>query len=368
MLLPPGVSALLPNLQVLAVVQCVITPAARTTLLDAACSRLHSLAVGGLSVEAPPPTATASAAASSLPRGPSLQQLATAQLRQLSKLPSLSAITLRDAACPTLFFADLGAQLTCLRVDHEARQCLPGTETPTPGWMATLQHVARCTRLVDLIIPCGTPSELGVVAPALQQLRSLRINGDAGDTDGDAVLELLLGLPHLTRLELGCCAWNKMRRWHNDRPCRWQALSLGMVSANQLARLPLHSLKEPVCWSGFIVQTGLPVQEVRAAVANVTQRCPAGFRWVKSEEGQAHLFLGQEADASILRALQPLLVSLTSVGLGGAGWDVERFKALGEVLPRTCTHLVLSRRGMCGEALEAAVARSLPWVQRLEWS
>ncbi len=144
------------------------------------------------------------------------------------------------------------------------------------------------------------------------------------------------------------------------------------VGASVLARLPLHSLKQPVRWSGFYVQHGVSLQEVRAAVANVTRRCPAGFAWGHDSRvaSRVHLqhssFLGLDLDVpAVLRALQPLLTPVTAVDVICSGWDAERVRALGEALPRACTCVGLARGDVPREALEQ-LARSLPWVRFLQ--
>ncbi len=358
--LGPGVSALLPNLRELFLDRCTFTLAARTTVLDAACSGLQSLIVKALSAQpqaAPPAPAPP-------PNSNSLQQLATAQLRQLAKLPSLSRISLNDSSCPTLFLVALGMQLTNLFLHETYRQCQPGTQTPAPGWWATVQHVARCTRLRELTIPCCTAEELGLVAPALQQLRHLQlVSVEVGGADGDAMVEVLLGLPYLTSLTWDSCALHTMRHWYNDRPCRWEQLAFGSISPKLLARLPLHSLKQPMQLSSLVVSGSAALQEVRAAVANVTRRCPAGFRWFADSMAPLVALLEQDV-RGLLLALQPLLVPLAEIGLC-LTWDLEVVKVLGEVLPRTCTRLVLFHGSVSREALEQ-LARSLPWLEGVE--
>ncbi len=263
-MLPPGASVLLPNLRDLILNRCALTPAARATVLDAACCRLHLVSIQGLSADA-----------QQQPNNSSLQQLATAQLRQLAKLPSLSRVDLVDASCPTLFLVALGTQLTGLHVDHSYQQCEPGTQTPVPGWRATLQHVARCTRLQVLSMPCRTVGELALAAPALQQLRTLRLTSlRAVEADGDAVVEVLLGLPHLTSLYWSNCGASSMQRWYNARACQWEQLTTTSITPQQLARLPLHSLKQPYEWTSLQVPPSTLVHEARAAAANVMQRCP----------------------------------------------------------------------------------------------
>ncbi len=353
-ILAPGVSALLPNLQQLILHGCILTPAARTTLLDAGCSSLCSLSVEDSSAQAD--------AAPQL--GSTLQQLATAQLRQLAKLPSLSSVTLKDSSCPTLFLVALGTQLTSLELHESYRQCEPGTLTPMPTWRATLQHVARCTGLRAMSVPCHTAEELGLVAPGLQQLRTLWLScSDHLPADGDAMVELLLGLPHLTSLTWPSCPWHVMRRSFVDRSCCWEQLTLTVVIAQHLARLPLYSLKQPLRWSLFMVPEGTGLHEVRVAVANVTRRCPAGFDWRRSP---CLMFNGVEIDVfGVLRALQPLLAPLTSVRVSGIAWSAPLVRLLGEVLPRTCTCLALSQ-GLMGMGVLEQVARSLPWLQSLQ--
>ncbi len=366
-LLPPGAGALLPNLQELHLRHCMLAPAARTTDLDAGCRRLDGVVVTGLSAQAPPPAAAGACTAAHPTNSSNLQLLATAQLRQLTKLPSLNSVILQDDSCPTLFLAALGTQLACLRLDKSYRQCEPGTQTPTPGWRATLQHVARCTRLRELYIPCASAGELGLVAPALQQLRTLTLNYfQPVQTDGDAMMDLLLGLPHLLHLQWVDASGHRLRRWYNDRPRQWEQLWFCAVSPEQLARLPLHSLTQPFVWQILMVQPGTSGREARAAVANVTQRCPAGFRWAESDQQPPQMILLKEADDAVLRACQPLFAALTGVTVASSTLDVERVKVLGEVLPRTCTRLMLSQSSVSREALEQ-VARSLPWVERMEF-
>ncbi len=370
--LPQGVSTLLPNLHKLVLHDCTLTPAARTTVLDTACGRLRAVEIEALSVQAPQRQATSSAAGAPAQLPPGLQQLATAQLRQLARLPSLSSIDLRDASCPTLFLVTLGTQLTSLWVHESYRRCEPGTNTPTPVWRATLQHVGRCTRLRELNIPCATAEELALVAPGLQQLRMLTLDSNpAAEVDGDAVMEALLGLPHLTSLQWGNFAFHTFKRWHNDSVCRWERLTLSVVSPHQLARLPLHSLKQPVEWWCLLVCGNVPLRDVRAAVANVTRRCAAGFRWVPlraTEPPQLWLrdAAGRGVDVpAVLRALQPLFTLHASFVVSDVKSHVEVIKVLGEVLPRTCICLVLAQGSASREALEQ-VARSLPWVRRLD--
>ncbi len=218
-----------------------------------------------------------------------------------------------------------------------------------------------------LDIPCETAEELGLAAPALQQLRELRLNGPGGveGLDGDGVMDVLLGLPHLTSLNWGVASCHTFWRWHNDRPCPWEQLRFGGVTPDLLARLPLHSPKQPVQWQGLMVKPRTSARDVRAAVANVTQRCPLGFRWVGSGEQSLPMVILGEANDAVLRALQPLLAPLNTVEVVGVEWDAERVKAVGEVLPRTCTRLGLSLGIVSREELEQ-VARSLPWLEVLE--
>ncbi len=354
-LLPPGVGTLLPNLNLLAVEGCLLTPAAMTTVLDTACGNLRTVFVDGLAGR----VAAAAAGESN-----TLQQLATAQLRQLASLPSLDRIVLRHSSCPTLFLMALGTQLTHLDLDKSYRQRERGTEAPVPGWTATLQHVARCTRLQELCIPLATAGELRLVAPALEHVRRLVLNSGDAATDGDAVMEVLLGLPHLTALEMHDCTWT-LRSGYTSRPCRWEELTLGRVGVHQLARLPLRSLTQPLRWGCLLVHKDTPLLDARAAVANLMGRCPAGFQWGRDGK-QQQLLVPREADNAILRELRPLFAPLVTIDVACVDmWDVARVKALGEVLPRTLTHLSVSWGTMPREVIEQ-LACSLPWVQHLQ--
>ncbi len=369
-LLSVGVGALLPYLQTLNLRHCAFTPEAKTSVLDAGCSRLRRLVLEDMTELHELSMTALTYDLLALPI-PSLQVLATAQLRQLAKLPSLSCVDFNDASCPTLFLVALGTQLTGLHLQPSHRGCLPDTQTPTPAWRATLQHVARCTRLLDLLAPCNTAAELALLAPALQQLRTLHLNGPTVEAgDGDAMVEALLGLPHLTCLQWQTSATHRLRRSYVDRPCRWQELQVGVVSPHQLARLPLHSLKQPVQWWDMMILGAVPLREVRDAVANVTRRCPAGFSWREIEGGPPNLLMMDVAGSlvdvpGVLRGLKPFLAPLASLFLGYVRWDVARVKVLGEVLPRTCVDLTLFDEGMSRLTLEQ-VARSMPWLRRLE--
>ncbi len=267
-LLPAGLGALLPNLREVEFSSCQLTAAARTSALDGALfGRLRTVSIQRLTVAATPQQPP--------------QHVATAQLRQLAKLPSLSAVELKDDSCPALFLVALSTQLTMLHLHESYRQLLPGAwDTPTPAWRATLEQVARCTGLRELAIPCVTPEELRPLAPALQQVQRLRLSGILSQMEGDPVLDLLLALKHLTCLMWGGTLSHTCRRAHNDRPCSWRELKGQGVTPHLLARLPLHSLTQPVQWQALVLQRGTLLVDVRAAVANVTRHCPAGFGWM----------------------------------------------------------------------------------------
>ncbi len=356
-LLPPGTAALLPNLQQVEWMHCTLTPAAKTTLLDTACGRLRQVDISGLTVAAPSPGGAPP---------PQRVAVATAQLRQLAKLPSLDTVFMWDDSCPTLFLLALGTQLTRLRVDDDNRRPDFDTREPTPAWWATLEQVSRCTRLRDLSIPCGDPEELDLVAPALQGLRQLSLTCPEHVGD-DTTVELLLGLPHLTSLHWRKCT-RALARWHNDRRCGWEELTFGAVSPSVLARLPLRSLRRPVRWNRIRVDCAASAREVRAAVANVTRpdRCPAGFKWVGYP---MRLTMDSRLPvADVLAGLAPLLAGLgESFMVRDVRWGAGCVEALGRALPRTCTRLELSFGAASDEALEQ-VAASLPWLRHLRLS
>ncbi len=355
-LIADGTSTLLPNLRQLCISECQLTAAAVDSLVDTTCGRLQHVEVEGLQGE---------------------RTHLTIQLQQLAFLPSLSSVSLLDSTCPTSFLGLLGARLTALHLDKSYRQ----RSNRSPTWRATLAHVARCTALQSLAIPCATSEELGLVAPALQRLRRLHLNGPSTRVDGDAMVERLLGLPHLTSLRWEDSHAHSFQRSHASSPCGWRELSFGSIAPHQLARLPLHSLTSPVAWDIIILEERrASVADVRAAVDNVARRCPAGSAWRRPREdtwptlhfmalnGPTFTRGGGEGDtpAVLLRALQPLLAApgLRQLVVVDLAWDVELVLALGEVLPRTCTGLFLMDGSL---ALPACLqlAKGLPWLQAL---
>ncbi len=301
---------------------------------------------------------------------------------QLAGLPALSSVSLLDSSCPTQFLNTLGNRLTALHLDRAYRQVQAGTHTPAPAWQATLEHVARCTALQALAIPCVTSEELGTVAPALQQLRRLHLNGPCEDVDGDAVVERLLGLPHLTSLKWDDITKHKLRRSHASSPCRWKELSLPYVNPRQLARLPLHSLTSPVSWRHVALDHRTSVAEVQAAADNVARRCPAGGVWWDTgdnwwgavafnrppDDAEPFAQGAGEGDTpvALLRALRPLLAApgLARLWVYNLAWDVELVKALGEAVPRTCTALDLTV-GAADLPACVQLAQSLPWLDEV---
>ncbi len=350
-LIPDGLSTLLPNLRQLCVDNCTLTAAAADSLVDTAYGKLQHVEVWGLGGGA---------------------ALCTTQLFQLAGLPSLTSFTLMDASCPTLFLNALGSRLATLNLAAAFRRLEPGTQSLRSSWRATLQHVARCTALQSLAIPCGTAEELGAVAPALQQLRRLRLNGGArpaAATDGDAVVELLLGLPHLTSLHWENVGNYTFQRSFAISPCHWQELTCGPVSVGALACLPLHSLAAPVVVCGTLsVDERTSLADVQAAACNVAR----GFQW-KVPAGSPHVSFKRQPDggafargaaegdtpAALLRALGPLLAAagLELLRLDGLAWDAELAQALGQALPHPCKRLLL-----------ATVSITLPACMQLAWS
>ncbi len=309
----------------------------------------------------------------------------TIQLQQLAGLPSLSSISLLDSSSPTSFIGFIGSRLTALHLDKSYRQVEEGTQNLAPAWRATLRHAARCTALQSLGIPCVTSKELGAVAPALQQLRRLHLNGPHSvAAGGDAMVERLLGLPHLTSQRWDDASWHSFQRSHASSPCRWRELSFKFVSLHQLARLSLHSLTSPVSWEAVVVDEDITVAEAQAAVDNSLRRCPAGGAWTRQDQamwpslqfpppaGSTTFTRGAgegDTPAALLRALRPLLAApgLDSLAVQHLAWDAELVRVLGEVLPDTCTSLCLSGGSL---ALPACVqlAKSLPWLELITLS
>ncbi len=353
-LLPKAIDRALPNLRQLRLDSCTLIGPAEC-IVNLACVGLQHVELRGLREPA---------------SGSKL--LRDTQLLQLAGLPSLSSVSLLDSSCPTLFINALGTQLTALRLDGSYRQL--------PTWQATQQHAARCTALQSLAIPCATSEELGLVAPALQHLRRLHLNGTgAASMSGDAMVEQLLALPHLTSLTWDDTYDHVLHHSHAGSPCQWRELRLGVGGPHQLARLPLHSLASPVAWHTLVVDQRTSVAEVQAAAHCVAHHSPAGGAWRADGDQPLGLrFLGPgggaftrgagqgDTPAALLRALGPLLAApgLTQLSVSGLAWDAVLVKVLGEVLPRTCVRLRL-RSGSLPENACVQLPRSVPWVQEL---
>ena len=157
-LLPPGLHQLLPSLWEVRCDHCTLAPASSAVQLDAACTSLQRLELLGTAVG----TAW------------------DAQLAQLSRLPKLSSLSLPPGTGSTAFLPTLSSHLTALELAHAYPRLTDGEQQPTPAWEATLQHVAQCTRLQALTIPCATAQEVsGLVSGA-----GRTVGGAVGCEDG----------------------------------------------------------------------------------------------------------------------------------------------------------------------------------------
>ncbi len=367
--IPLGVGDLLPNLQRLQLWNCKCADGFSSNL--AAFSNLQSLVIEGSGVTA-------------------------GHLEFLTALPRLSSIYMGGRVKCSAVLPSLSSQLTALELDKNLRRCLGGTQQPAPAWRATLQHVAQCTQLRSLTIPCVTGEELALVAPALAQLRDLHLCGwwlGRGSLGGDTMVEALLGLPHLTSLhweQASCCT---IQRSYADRPCRWKQLVFRKSTPQLLARLPLHCLTSPLAWEELVINSSTSVADAQAA-ATAAARCPAGMAWRlrgrhddyacvrfvgppglgqdRVEEPFEHGATEADTPAALLRAMRPLVAALTLDAGGKAvtlivdtlAWDVEAVREVGAALPTTCTKLVISNGRLPLPAL-VEVAYSLPQLERL---
>ncbi len=167
-------------------------------------------------------------------------------------------------------------------------------QTPTPAWRATLQHVARCTALQDLAVPCVTAEELRLLAHApapgaspsrspphladmdegedeedveegqeeqrvgggdapLGRLQRLHLSGPRVEVaDGLGVLEVLLALPRLARLRWEDCSGHCFAPGEQcvvgvgvgalERKACWMARLAGLAAGTGAARAVLQSL------------------------------------------------------------------------------------------------------------------------------
>ncbi len=354
---------------------------AASTMLDAGCTRLARLELTELQSGAP----------------------WDVQLMQLGRLPGLTAVAL-DASCgAALFLCTLGKQLTALELDSDCRRHVAGGRA-APQWAALLRHAAQCTALQSLTVPCVTAAELRAVAPALAQLRHLQLNHEFDEAherqDGDALVEVLLGLTQLTSLVWDDASPYALRRSHVGRRCGWRQLEFGGVAPHQLARLPVASLAGPVMLNGLVFDGGSSVDEVAAAAAHVVGDGKPGLRWRQADDGSwSSLFFtppppsaaageGSEEDeaedsesalfshgaseedtaAALVRAARPLLASghpqLARLNVHDASWDVELVRALGEALPAACAALAVRSGRLPAPALFELALR-LPGLAEL---
>ncbi len=361
---PRGVNELLPNLQRLLLSWCECTAA--TGCLVSACSTLQHLEVRGGGVKAH-------------------------HLSSLATLPRLSSLHLGLGSECSGVLPSLSSQLTALELHSGLRQCLGGTQQPAPAWRATLQHVAQCKQLRSLTIPCVTGEELALVAPALAQLRDLHLCGwppGRGSVDGDAVVEALVGLPHLTSLRWDRASRYTLQRSYTKDPCRWKQLTLGSVTPQLLARLPLHSLTAPLAWEVLEIESGTSAADAQAA-ATAAARCPGGVAWRSfddcceppkveflgplTEDAFVHGATAADTPAALLRAMQPLIAALApgagveavALTVENMAWDAEAVRALGAGLPPARTTLWIENGCLPLPAL-VEMAHRLPQLEALD--
>ncbi len=356
-LVPPSLHLALPNLRSIAQQQCTLSSAAATAQLDSECSSIQHL------------TVSMRAQAAALP----------AQLAQLPSFRGLTSLTLHTTATSTAFLPSLSSQLTALELDSGFRDYSFQTQRPTADWAATLQRVAQCTRLRSLALPATTVEELRPLATALPQLRCLYLNYDFTDErvdslslelDGDAMVEVLLGLTQLTSL-----SWEEtwpyvVRRSHADRPCGWRELYLGGVGVQQLLHLPLRSLTSPVTLRTLDIVPRDGVADVQRFVSALAGEGAPGVAWQQSErivqfnswfptpDLFVHGAAPADTPAALLRALQPLLAGAVEVRVENVEWDAEAVREL----PQSCRKLSVRD----GEVPLVAMVEMARHLRRLE--
>ncbi len=291
------------------------------------------------------------------------------QLPHLARLPALASLTLRTDQLLTDFLPSLSGKLTALELGAWFRSTAWDRPLqPSPEWKATLQHVAQCTRLQSLVIPCATGPELQPPARALKQLRHLRLNYTrGGQLDGDALLEVLLGpsLTQLTSLTWDDATQHDLQRSYDGRPCSWRRLHLEVAGAQQLARLPLRSVAGPVSCATLRMDNRASAAEL-AALASPLLRAAgaASLAHVRFPDGSGanefkHGATPADTPLALLRALRPLLQG-PRLHFSGLRWDAPLLRAL----PPTCRSLRLSGGEMPMMVLLEVLTR-LPWLEEL---
>ncbi len=355
-LVPPSLHLALPNLRSVKQQQCDMSPAAATSQLDSGCGGIHHVTVS-LGRRAP-----------ALP----------AQLAQLPSLRGLTSLTLHNRTS-TPFLPSLSSQLTALELGYGFRVYSVLARCAPAEWVATLRNVAQCTRLRSLTLPATTAEELRPVATALTQLRRLHLSHffdaerDGGaelQLDGDAMVDLLLGLTHLTSLRWQMTPPYVMRRSHASRPCSWRELAFYGVSAHQLVRLPLHSLTSPVDLEAVFIGAQDSVADVQGLVSVLAGAGGPGVRWKGSvcsvrfnnwrtgSDTFVHGATAADTPAALLRALQPLMAGAAEVDVRNIEWGAEAVRAL----PQSCERLGL----LAGEVPLAATVEMARCLHQLE--
>ncbi len=356
-LVPPSLHLALPSLRSLKQRRCTLSPAAATAQLDSESSGIQRLTV--------------------CIWGQAAARLA--QLRQLPSLRDLTSLTL-DTVDSTAFLPSLSSQLTALQLDNYFRECKHRTQRPAGAWAATLLRLALCTRLQSLALPAATAEELRPVAKALPQLRRLhltydfnpeRSNVDEVEQDGDAMVEVLLGLTQLTSLRWEETWPYAMDRSYADRPCSWRELTFAGVGVKQLSRLPLHSLTAPVTFESLDIDYEVTLADAQRLVSALVGEGRPGVRWQGSQrlvqfntwcfDGAGmfeHGATPADTPAALLRALQPLLAGAADVCVWNIKWDAEAVRAL----PPSCRALTVVE----GEVPLAAAVEMAQHLRQLE--
>ncbi len=145
-------------------------------------------------------------------------------------------------------------------------------------------------------------------------LRELAIGGVIVGDDG--LEALLLGLPHLRRVDVGRFV---LQRSHIQRACQWEHLQVDRLGVDSFARLPLERI--PRCtWSHFIIPSRDPLAVARVAEAVRRWGQQPASAWPPDSEvhrlagwaqpAQLRCWIRAQDPAALLATLGPLLAAL----------------------------------------------------------
>ncbi|KAL6759654.1 hypothetical protein V8C86DRAFT_1257481 [Haematococcus lacustris] len=145
--------------------------------------------------------------------------------------------------------------------------------------LAQLQVLTFSDRLPPPTLPAWDLEWLPGLLQALPRLHTLQLPGVT--VRGQQQLNTLLAATQLTSIQLRSVEGLPLMYVDcEDVPCSWQRLELtGSVDCFTVARLPLHSLTQPLVLEELVIGSYCDCDEVEDAVHNLTQACRVPVRF-----------------------------------------------------------------------------------------